>query len=219
MGNVPQIEFETADGGYDSNYGYLVHLSSETQSIVVDAAIPPEILMGGQAQDPIGLMITHTHADHLAYLGQWLDQYPSLQLYGSEHPLRDDLPNYNGLAHGSIIEVAGLQLEMIATPGHYADSVCWLIAARKALFTGDTMFVGRTGRTLSPQSSISDLFDSVYSRLFRLPGDTVIYPGHNYGPTPTATLEELRSNWPFYQCGNLPEFRHVMESFERARNG
>lgn len=81
------------------------------------------------------------------------------------------------------------------------------------------MFVNRTGRTLSPQSSISDLYESVYIRLFKLPGDTVIYPGHNYGPTPTATLDELRSNWPFYQCGGLSEFRDVMETFESSRNG
>lgn len=219
MGDVPLIEIDTAEGGYDSNYGYLVHLNSESQAIVVDAAIPPELFLAEQSLEPIGLMITHTHADHLAYLWQWLDRYPSLQLYGYEHPLRDDLPNYNGLAHGTVIEVAGLRLEMIATPGHYADSVCWYIAAGNALFTGDTMFVNRTGRTLSPQSSITDLYESVYHRLFKLPGDTVIYPGHNYGPTPTATLDELRSNWPFYQCGGLSEFRDVMETFESSRNG
>jgi glyoxylase-like metal-dependent hydrolase (beta-lactamase superfamily II) len=66
-----------------------------------------------------------------------------------------------------------------------------------AVFTGDTLFVGSVGRTDFPGSSFAQLEASIRDRLYVLPGKTVIFPGHNYGPTPTSTILFERRNNPF----------------------
>ena len=84
-------------------------------------------------------------------------------------------------------------------------------------FTGDTMFVGRTGRTISTKSSISDLYDSIYNIILKLPMQTIIYPGHHYGHTPYITLKENISISSFFQCCNEDEFFKVMKDYEEGR--
>ncbi len=86
------------------------------------------------------------------------------------------------------------------------------------LFTGDTIFVGRTGRTINSLSNITQLYHSVYERILTLPPETTIYPGHDYGPAPTAALGELRGAWDFFQCTGETQFRAVMARFEETRN-
>ena len=76
------------------------------------------------------------------------------------------------------MKIGNLKIKAIFTPGHYFDSICYLV--ENILFTGDTLFVGRTGRTISAGSDINNLYDSIYNKIFKLPGDTYIYPGHDY---------------------------------------
>ena len=88
----------------------------------------------------------------------------------------------------TIIKIGELEILSIHTPGHYFDSICYLV--ENVLFTGDTLFVGRTGRTISDGSNIEDLYESVYNKLLKLPGDTHIYPGHDYGEVPSNSLKK-----------------------------
>ena len=105
----------------------------------------------------------------------------------------------------------------IHTPGHYSDSICFWNKKNKCIFTGDTIFVGRTGRTVSNNSNIKDLYNSVYEKIFSLPIDTLIYPGHNYGFSNTITIKDNINLSNFFTCKSFEEFKLVMEGFESSR--
>ena len=105
----------------------------------------------------------------------------------------------------------------IYTPGHFKDSICYWNKNDKIIFTGDTIFVGRTGRTISSDSSIKDLYNSVYNKLLTLPKETTIYPGHHYGFSKTITINENIRLFDFFSCNSFEEFKLVMQNFEKNR--
>ena len=86
------------------------------------------------------------------------------------------------------------------TPGHYFDSICFWIKEKNVIFTGDTMFVGRTGRTISGGSDIQDLYNSIYNIILKLPMGTVVYPGHHYGFKKNITLLDNIKYSNFFKC-------------------
>ena len=79
------------------------------------------------------------------------------------------------------------------------------------------MFVSRPGRTIGTKSNISNLYNSIYKHLLKLPEQTIIYPGHHYGYTPSVTLKENISLSPFFQCESEKEFVKVMADYEKNR--
>lgn len=82
------------------------------------------------------------------------------------------------IEEGDIIEGAGLTLKVIGCPGHTKGGLSFAVEGEKIVFTGDTLFRESIGRTDFPGGSIEELMDSVFHKLFLLPEDTVIYPGH-----------------------------------------
>ena len=106
---------------------------------------------------------------------------------------------------------------ILHTPGHYPDSICIWNKKAECVFTGDTLFVGRTGRTVGSQSNSSNLYQSVYKILLQLPGKTIIHPGHHYGHVKSIKISENVKISPFFQCSTKEEFQHVMAEFERNR--
>ena len=119
------------------------------------------------------------------------------------------------MSDNSIFELGSLEIKIIHTPGHYYDSVCFLV--KNVIFTGDTLFIGRTGRTLSKGSNISDLYNSVYKKILNLSGDTIIYPGHNYGSKPTMTISENIKISDLLQASGEKDFIHKMKNYEQTR--
>jgi glyoxylase-like metal-dependent hydrolase (beta-lactamase superfamily II) len=95
-------------------------------------------------------------------------------------------------------------VQVLHTPGHTPDGCCFL--AGKALFTGDTLFVGECGRVDLADSDVEAMYDSLMRRLFELPDDLVVYPGHDYGRTSTSTIgREKRENYVL-RPRTLPQF-------------
>ncbi len=94
-----------------------------------------------------------------------------------------------------MIRVGQASLNVIHTPGHSPGGIALYIDGM--VFTGDTLFVGSVGRTDLPGSSFSEMEKSILEKLYTLPGSTVVFPGHNYGPTPTSTIQHERRNNPF----------------------
>lgn len=133
---------------------------------------------------------THTHFDHVlgndqivAITGAKIIQHENSKL-GKDMAVRD----------GDIIEVGSIKLKVIYTPGHSEDSMC--LVMDNILFTGDTLFVGNCGRTDLPGSDPEEMYHSLFDRLAKLDEKLVIYPGHNYGPTPTSTIgQEKKTNY------------------------
>ena len=100
-----------------------------------------------------------------------------------------------GLADGDIIPVGNLGFEVLHTPGHTPGSVCFLVDGN--LFSGDTLFVGAVGRTDTTGGDFATLLKSIETKLLGLPLETVIWPGHDYGPTPTSTIGHERATNPY----------------------
>ena len=97
------------------------------------------------------------------------------------------------LKDGDVLEVGTLNIEVIHTPGHTPGSVCYLVGEN--LFTGDTLFVGAAGRTDLIGGSLNTLIKSIEKKLIVLPKRTIIWPGHDYGESPSSTIgREMEEN-------------------------
>jgi hydroxyacylglutathione hydrolase len=110
-----------------------------------------------------------------------------LDMFGAEAPPPADIL----VSDGSLIQIGSIALQVIHTPGHTPGGMCLYIGGM--VFTGDTLFVGSVGRTDFPGGSYAELERSIQTKLYTLPGDTVVFPGHNYGMYPTSTIEHERS--------------------------
>jgi hydroxyacylglutathione hydrolase len=114
-----------------------------------------------------------------------------LDMFGAEpSPPADIL-----VSDGQRIQVGNVALQVIHTPGHTPGGMCLHVDGM--VFTGDTLFVGSIGRTDFPGGSYEELERSVRSKLYALPGNTVVFPGHNYGMQPSSTIDHERQTNAF----------------------
>jgi len=205
-------------GGYDDNLTYLVSCMRTGNQFLVDASIQLNQIDGFiNKRGLIALFITHTHGDHIAYLDEYLDAFPNLVVMvykESEHKINSDY--IKPVKQNDIVTVGQLTVEILYTPGHYNDSICYYIDG--VLFTGDTLFVGRTGRTISKGSDIKKLYKSVYDTILDLPESTMIYPGHDYGPKMSITIKENISISPLLRAEDEDDFIKRMAQYEATRS-
>ena len=210
------FEVRSFKGGFDDNFTYLVTCRRTGAQFLVDAALPY-----GEVSPFIGpglshVLITHAHGDHTIGLGEYLDAREGLIIVLS--PVwadRVSAPEKISVGDGETLEIGRLSIEAIQTPGHSPDGVCYRIG--EAIFTGDTLFVGRTGRTLGTGADTGRLYRSVYGKLLTLPGSTLIYPGHDYGPRPTITIGENIELSPLLRARDEEDFVKRMADFEASR--
>ncbi len=99
------------------------------------------------------------------------------------------------LTDGDIIAIGETELRVIHTPGHSPGSIC--IYADGNLFTGDTLFVGAVGRTDLAGGSAPTLLSSIREKLYTLPDETIVWPGHDYGEAPASTIGREKAENPF----------------------
>ena len=216
---MPETDYSVRSfkGGYDDNLTYLITCIRTGNQFLVDAAVPlKQILPFVSKKGLIVLFITHSHRDHIAYMGEYVDAFPNLvtMIYkDSENKVESTLKR--PVKHGDIVTVGQLSLEVLHTPGHYPDSVCYLLEG--ILFTGDTLFVGRTGRTVSAGSDPRQLYQSVYNKILDLPKNTIIYPGHDYGPKMTISIDENIALSPLLRAEDEDDIVHRMVEYEDER--
>jgi hydroxyacylglutathione hydrolase len=98
---------------------------------------------------------------------------------------------------GAIISTGNIELKVIHTPGHSPGGIC--LYTPGYVFTGDTLFVEAVGRTDLPGGSWQIMYNSIQTKLFTLPDDTKVMPGHNYGRTPTSTIGHEKKHNPSVQ--------------------
>jgi glyoxylase-like metal-dependent hydrolase (beta-lactamase superfamily II) len=206
-------------GGFDKNFCYLVWCEKTKIAAIIDPSTEINPIAEYIEKEKLilsKLLITHTHHDHIAYLNDFLDLYTNLIVYCFHKPI--NMKNdYIGLIDNEIITIGETFFTTIYTPGHFIDSICYWNKEQKLLFTGDTLFVGRTGRTVSNTSNIEQLYSSVYNRLLKLPYNTMIYPGHHYGYKPNISIKNNIKLFDFFQCKSLSEFKKIMKKFEKNR--
>lgn len=150
---------------------------------------------------------SHVHADHVTG-ALALKQATGAQTSVSRHCGATGFDRL--LDDGDVLEFGGESLRVIATPGHTPGSSCFLWHDR--LLTGDTLLIGGCGRTDFQQGNAAALYESITGRLFTLPGDTLVYPGHDYNGRHVSTIEEERSTNPRLAGVSRERFIEIMNN-------
>ncbi|MDC0215327.1 MBL fold metallo-hydrolase [Candidatus Marinimicrobia bacterium] len=210
------FSIRTFRGGYDNNFSYLVSCMQTGIQFLIDAAISLDKIKP-YINQPLGaLLITHSHGDHTAYLNDILDEYPNAKFIGYKNLIhKSNKYEFYPVNDQDRVLLGKINIKIIHTPGHFPDSLCYLM--ENIIFTGDTLFVGRTGRTISANASTKDLYYSIYDKILSLPGNTLIYPGHDYGEKPTISLKENIKISPLLQAKSEKDFIERMANYEANR--
>ena len=164
---------------------YIITCPQTGDSVLIDApAEAPEILKQLKGTNPRYILITHSHTDHIGALSELKSK---LGIPIGAHRLDADglslRPDFL-LDDGEEISFGRICLKVLHTPGHTPGSVCFLVG--KYLISGDTVFPGGPGRTESPDD-LTQIIESIASKVFVLPDATEIYPGHG---DPTIVRKE-----------------------------
>lgn len=190
------------------NFVYVVGDRRTGEALLVDPAYAVAELLDLLAAEDlrcVGVLATHYHADHVGGdLMGWPIQGVAALLERAAVPVhvqRDELPwvtRSTGISAdhfvvhggGDTLEVGDLTVTLVHTPGHTPGSQCFLIDGK--LLSGDTLFLQGCGRTDLPGSDPAAMYESLTTRLARVPEDTLVYPGHLYSAEPSAPMGETR---------------------------
>lgn len=194
--------------GSMENFSYLIGDKSTGDAAVVDPHDDTPAIETAAAKAGLkvtSVLLTHGHYDHVGGLKYYADKL-GLPVYLSKDEFMLYIPRCKTLkriADGEKISVGTLTVACIHTPGHTPGCVCFLV--EENLFTGDTLFVEAIGRTDLPGGDASTIFKSL-QKIKTLPDTTVVWPGHNYGATPNATIKELKATNPYLACPSEKDF-------------
>ncbi len=150
---------------------------------------------------------THLHADHLSALPALRDRTRCITVAGIRSPA--DVVSMR-VGEGDAIEVDGVRLEVLETPGHTDCSCSFRMADR--VFTGDTLLIRGTGRTDLPGGDAFAQYDSLFGKLLRLPDETLVLPGHDYKGETVSTIGEERAHNPRLRAGCAREYAELMNA-------
>jgi len=191
---------------------YLVYEEESGDGVLIDPAGDVRELLRMVKDHGVTLryvVITHGHPDHTAgnalikertgapvvmhSLDDDFSQQREVLDWGRSMGMSPPPPADIRVEDGDELLLGGTPLKFIHTPGHTPGACCVLVEGN--LFTGDTLFVGAVGRTDLPGASFDRLLESIRDKILPLPGDTVIWPGHDYGDRPRTTLaHEMETN-------------------------
>lgn len=179
--------------GGDRNFGYLVADEASGEACVIDASYAPEEIVEFAREHGYGIQYvfsTHDHYDHTNgnRVVEGMTGKRAL-LYGDTDPRTG-----RRIADGAQLPLGSLLVTVLHTPGHTPDAICILVDG--AVFTGDTLFVGKVGGTDLGEGARAE-YASLHSKLMALPDETKVYPGHDVGVAPVSTVAHERETNPF----------------------
>ena len=192
----------------ETNCYFLIN-EETTEMVIVDPAVCQNYLISHVKTNgyvPKAILLTPAHFDHVMGIDEWVKEFdipvylheeeaellanPALNLsnmFGVEYAYRD----VNVLKDGEEIVLAGLRLQVIHTPGHTKGGCFYYVASEGVLISGDTLFYRSVGRSDFPTGNMETLTQSIREKLFCLPDEVVVYPGHD---RPTCIADEKVEN-------------------------
>lgn len=195
----------------------IVRREGRPDCLVVDPGFQPDKILAHLERhhlEPALILLTHGHVDHIAGNARLKQVWPSLPIFigaGDAPMLTDPVANLSGLggvsitsppadrllSEGERVEAAGLELSVLEIPGHSPGHIVYVLHSEQPaiILGGDVLFRGSIGRCDFPGGDQDLLLSGIRTKLFVLPPDTIVYPGH--GPATTIGHEQ-RTN-PF--CG------------------
>ena len=194
-----------------STYTYLIASRRGGEALIIDPVIDRVdrylTLIGELDLKLVKAIDTHVHADHITGLGKLRDRTRCITVMGAEAAV--DVVSVR-VRDGDKIDIDGISLETIYTPGHTDDSYSFLMNDR--VFTGDTLLIRGTGRTDFQNGDARAQYESIFERLLKLPEETLVYPAHDYkGDTVSTIAEEKRFN-PRLQVSSADEYAEIMDN-------
>ena len=212
--------------GQMANFMYLVGDPEKREAVIVDPAWDVGGLVDAAEADGYtvsGALVTHYHPDHVGGdlfgmriegLARLLERV-TVPIYVNKHEAHG-LKVVTGVSESDLrrvddsdtLALGAQEIRFLHTPGHTPGSQCFLIGNR--LIAGDTLFVQGCGRVDLPGGDPEAMYHTLTGKLAKLPADTVLFPGHHYGPTPSSTIgDELRDNH-YLRVRSLEDWRRLM---------
>jgi glyoxylase-like metal-dependent hydrolase (beta-lactamase superfamily II) len=176
-------------GPYENNV-FVVRDTGTGEAVIVDAANEHDLLLEvARATGVRRVLTTHGHWDHIQAVTAVRDAGIEVGIAG---PDAEMLPAYDfTIPDDDVISVGDLRLRTIHTPGHTPGSTCFLLEGHPVVFSGDTLFPGGPGNTSFEHSSFDEIIASIDRRLFTLPAETLVLPGHGLDTTVGAERPHL----------------------------
>lgn len=169
------------------------------EAIMIDASGNPKHLLEDiviAEAKPVAILLTHAHFDHIDAVDMIRSEFPDIEvIIGKNDEELMENPNLNlsmafmgdpvsvkadrTVNDGEVINLIGIRIECIEVPGHTKGGMCYYMPELSALFDGDTLFHGSVGRSDFPTGDSQLLLDSIRGKLFTLPDETKVFPGHD----------------------------------------
>lgn len=209
------VRFYRLQLGGDRNFSYLFGDKTKGWAAAIDpgfAADEFQVQAAGLGLKIQHILITHGHSDHAGAAGD-LARITGAEIHAGP---QDQVPEALPLADGQEIQVGGLTIQALHTPGHTAGHICFHCG--NILVTGDLLFCGKIGGTGPhfPGSSAEAEYASL-QRLMQLPDETGVFPGHDYyggeGTMPDSTIGFERRHNPFLTVADFTAFCHLKDNW------
>ncbi len=195
-------------GDFETNCYCLRENENSRDCVIIDTGLDETELIDFLVEkqlNPLALILTHGHIDHIAGLNAMRNKYPEIKVYIHKldaESLSDPKGNLSFMTGGSFttkpadhivedgdtIEQGGIKLEVLHTPGHTPGGISLYCPEDDVVFSGDALFADSVGRTDFPGGSMSQLVKAIKQKLLTLPDKTKVYPGH--GPSTTIAREK-----------------------------
>jgi len=201
-----------------STYTYLISCPETGKTALIDPVLDT-VNRDAEILQQMGLTLdytvdTHIHADHLTGARRLKELTGSQIVY----PAMDELPCADmGIKEGQTFSVGNIDLHPLFTPGHTDHHHAYLIdnGTHKLLFSGDALLIDACGRTDFQSGDAATLYHSIHDKIFTLPDETLVYPGHDYkGRFVTTVAQEKARNPRLGQNKTLQEFVAIMDGLD-----